>query len=265
MTAERSGGASEARKCSVEACGGRHTARGLCRKHYRQMWTKGNLPDVSLRATLEQRFWEKVQKSDTCWLWMGTRKTSGYGAILIDYREVYAHRVSVWLSGRETPKGMHVDHLCRNHQCVRPDHLEVVTPKENIRRGLAGHATAARMASRTHCINGHEFSGENLVISCKGWRLCRTCSRERDARARQKKSTSERRGPRGRRGPRLSAVLQDIGRDLELPAALHMKDLRHGFGSVEAEDPGKQASLVEVELVVVVRPRHRVDGVPVSV
>lgn len=98
------------------------------------------MPSVK-KKTVEGRFWPKVKFSDGCWEWMGHKNRLGYGRF--NYGRVrndvqLAHRVSLWLFGIETPEGMHTDHLCRNPSCVRPDHLEVVTPKENSKRGLAG-------------------------------------------------------------------------------------------------------------------------------
>jgi hypothetical protein len=78
------------------------------------------------------------------------------------------------------PEGLTIDHLCKNPGCVRPDHLEAVTMRENIRRGS--------WASRTHCINGHEYTEENTYRMPSGYRDCRRCiylrGRKRDERRR---------------------------------------------------------------------------------
>lgn len=85
-----------------------------------------------------------------------------------------AHR---WLWEQEhgpIPDGMEIDHLCRNRACVRASHMELVTHLENVRRGESGQ----RQARRTHCPQGHPYSGDNLRIRSDGGRLCRACCRE---------------------------------------------------------------------------------------
>ena len=85
------------------------------------------------------RFWSKVDKSGDCWLWTRSVTNSGYGVHRcgeggIAYTTM-AHRVA-WIVTRqaEVPEGMALDHLCRTPACVRPDHLEPVTPSTNVRR-----------------------------------------------------------------------------------------------------------------------------------
>lgn len=90
---------------------------------------------------IEQRFWAKVAKTDTCWLWLGSTKAKGYGQMAIKprgvrFRWMAAHRVSyVLATGEAIPTNLQLDHLCHIKRCVRPDHLEVVTAEENGRRG----------------------------------------------------------------------------------------------------------------------------------
>lgn len=128
------------------------------------------------RIPLEDRFWPKVHKTESCWIWMGTRNEQGYGHMKLrrGVNEAYtamAHRVSVELHGRTIPPGMQVDHLCRNRRCVNPAHLDIVTPAENTRR-------SAGNASKTHCKYGHAFAGTNLFIDRNGThRRCRICMR----------------------------------------------------------------------------------------
>lgn len=103
-----------------------------------------------------------------CWVWRNIAP-GAYASFRWFAREYPAHRMSLRDAGVKVPDGMDVDHLCRNPSCVRPEHLEVVTRAENIRRGKKGN--------RTHCASGHEYTPENTTHSRDGARVCKTCRR----------------------------------------------------------------------------------------
>ena len=118
------------------------------------------------------RFINKIKVFNDCWVWIGSKTPNGYGTLNLFGKKHYAHRISYILYKKEIPKGLSIDHLCRNTSCVNPAHLEAVTHRENIRRGKRYNR------DKTHCKNGHEFTKENTYI-WKGRpkaRYCRKCN-----------------------------------------------------------------------------------------
>jgi ribosome-binding protein aMBF1 (putative translation factor) len=85
-------------------------------------------------SSLAQRFEAKVKATDGCWEWQGSKGPGGYGVITADGKQLQTHRVAYELHVGPIPEGLVIDHLCSNRVCVRPDHLEPVTPSENARR-----------------------------------------------------------------------------------------------------------------------------------
>lgn len=85
----------------------------------------------------QKRFWTKVDKTESCWIWTAARIPKGYGRFAAwsrrnERRCVYAHRYSYEMHhGEEIPEGKHIDHMCGEPSCVRPSHLQLVTPSEN--------------------------------------------------------------------------------------------------------------------------------------
>jgi len=81
-----------------------------------------------------------------CWIWLGSRRGHGYGKVGVNGRYVGAHRAFYERDKGSIPDGMELDHLCRVRLCVNPDHLEVVTHKENMRRGSNTRLSDAQVA-----------------------------------------------------------------------------------------------------------------------
>lgn len=90
------------------------------------------------RILPEKRFWSKVKKTDTCWLWIGGRLTDGYGAFKMPNGRTSgiqqrAHRIAWLLTHGTIPDGQQVLHTCDNPLCVCPDHLFLGTALDNVR------------------------------------------------------------------------------------------------------------------------------------
>lgn len=111
-----------------------------------------------------------------CWLWQGQWNDAGYGRFVLNGRREMAHRVAYEMLREPIPQGMQIDHLCRVHCCVNPDHLDVVTSRENTLRGISPPAV---LAKKTVCKRGHPLTGDNVVSWEPGSRCCRTCHRIR--------------------------------------------------------------------------------------
>lgn len=110
-----------------------------------------------------------------CWVWQATVSEHGYAVV----NHAYVHRASHELFKGNIPDGMQIDHLCRNRRCVNPDHLEAVTQRTNLLRGESRPAANHR---KTHCVRGHELSGDNIVrlASRPTERPCKVCWYERN-------------------------------------------------------------------------------------
>lgn len=130
------------------------------------------------------RFFQHVEQppnSAACWVW-GGRKTpvdrskTRYARFRHQGKTVPAHRWAFEQFRFPVRPGLVIDHLCRNTFCVNPWHMEPVTNKENILRGIG---VTAQRARKTECLNGHPLRDGNLYLSPKGYRQCRECRNAR--------------------------------------------------------------------------------------
>lgn len=126
-----------------------------------------------------------VDQESQCWLWQGSiSPDNGYGRVFVGSktdgtnRLASVHRVAYEAFVGPIPEGLTIDHVkargCRHRHCINPEHLEAVTRGEN---SLRGDGPAAQNARKTHCNQGHPLSGENVRVTQRGHRHCRTCER----------------------------------------------------------------------------------------
>lgn len=121
-----------------------------------------------------------------CWHWGGKAKPDKYGYMRCQRngKTRYRHRIEYEKVNGPIPPGLVIDHLCRNRQCLRPDHMEPVTISENVKRGKRDRKT---------CKNGHEWKEGSYreydkVVRGKIYieRVCIQCNKDRCRRHRMK-------------------------------------------------------------------------------
>ena len=164
-----------------------------------------DLPEAAV-----SRFWSRVDRTTgDCWIWTGSKTSAGYGNLAIQQRWHYAHRLSYELVIGPIPEGLVIDHLCRVRHCVNPDHLEPVTNRVNIARGMAPYGL------RTTCRRGHDITSEaNVYVQPDGGRRCRLCALE-DYRASAEKRNARKRNNH-KECPECGVRRADVPRHLRL-------------------------------------------------
>jgi hypothetical protein len=144
--------------------------------------------------TLPDKFWKRVNKNGPipvnrpdlgpCHIWTAGKDSNGYGQWWINGKTVRVYISTYEDMYGPIPKGLVTDHLCREHSCCNPAHLETVTNAENIRRGdlrEIGKITGAMQRAKTHCPHGHPYDEKNTKIGKNPnggtRRSCRACGR----------------------------------------------------------------------------------------
>ena len=113
------------------------------------------------------RFLSKV--STDCWSWTGRPNSDGYGTFYeTPTTKWLAHRWAYVQANGPIPDGYEIDHLCNVPICVRPDHLEAVSPEQN---------NARRAQRRDSCKRGHPYAIHGGIRKGNGRRYCKECHR----------------------------------------------------------------------------------------
>lgn len=141
---------------------------------------------------LKDRLLRRTDRTGECWLWLGKKTADGYGQLRIGGKTYLTHRLSYEVFVGRIPDGLVIDHLCRVHECLNPEHLEPVTAAVNTLRGNS----PAILTWRTGiCQRGHELAVEGAIVQYRRGREVHTCRkcvnyknrlrRQREARERE--------------------------------------------------------------------------------
>ena len=120
---------------------------------------------------LRERLLERIspEPNTGCWLWTGVLRNTGYGELSFQKKKLLAHRASYEIFIGPIPDGLCLDHLCRQRSCINPDHLEAVSMRTNLLRGVG---VGAVNAVKTHCPKGHPLAD---AYHYRGERHCAEC------------------------------------------------------------------------------------------
>lgn len=143
-------------------------------------------PEILWNTPNPERVWKFIKiprDPNACWNWQGDLIHNGYGRIYFNKNKILAHRFVYEYLIDEIPKGLELDHLCRNKRCVNPYHLEPVTHKENCERGNVN-----QHKEKKYCKNGHPFNPENTRFDKnRNERVCKICHKERQREHKKRK------------------------------------------------------------------------------
>ncbi len=179
----------QTRVCTVANCTRPQRARGWCSPHW-SAWKRNGDPEVRQRlpylndpiGTIEL-FLDRSGGSESCWLWSGPISPEGYGRV--GGNRLYVHRVAYEYWVGPIQDGFELDHLCRNRACGNPAHLEAVSHRVNVIRGISPFAT---FATATECKRGHPKTPANTYVRPDGrGSMCRPCQKLRRERHRHTK------------------------------------------------------------------------------
>jgi hypothetical protein len=121
---------------------------------------------------IEERFWENVEKTDMCWLWIGAKAKNGYGVLQnrIKGKLETAHRISWQLHFGPIPANLFVCHHCDVRHCVNPKHLFLGTARHNIKDASLKGRLNGRNVGRGERQGSHKLTEDNvrLIRDMKG-------------------------------------------------------------------------------------------------
>lgn len=118
-----------------------------------------------------------INPNTNCWNWTGAQDGAGYGVVGWRNQSVRIHRLiySYLIYPIPAGRGKNIpvcDHLCNNRRCCNPDHIQIVTNKENI---LRGNGQSSINSKKIYCNNGHQLPEQR---NTQGTRSCKICLKE---------------------------------------------------------------------------------------
>lgn len=131
--------------------------------------------------TLEEYLSTKIITDEGCWTLPANLNGAGYTKVSIGNKASLLHRLIM----EPVPRDMDVDHMCHNNaaknrtctggitcrhrRCFNPEHLRIVTRRENLDAGNSNYW------NRDACPSGHPRSEENTYTTKHGSHICWEC------------------------------------------------------------------------------------------
>lgn len=148
-------------QCIFEGCVKPQHGHGLCDGHRKQQ--RSGRPLKPLRVIYENlgdQLDAHTDKSGDCWKWTAFKDVHGYGKQTWRGKSCWAYRLAYENRYGPIPAGKRIDHICRNPSCVKPEHLRLATPKQNMEnlsviRAKSGYLGVFRDRNRWRAQVGH--------------------------------------------------------------------------------------------------------------
>lgn len=138
--------------CTFEGCAKPRRGNTLCTGHAEQRRLGKALTPLrkKVTGTAEERFRAYTIKRGECLIWTGPTSKWGYGVISLTNRTEMAHRYAYSQRHGQIDRSEVIDHICHEKLCVRAEHLQAVSPKQN-NENRAGAQANSRSGIRGVC------------------------------------------------------------------------------------------------------------------